>query len=149
LIVKQWLEGPQSGEWILVIDNADNMLDFYPVAPESTESKENDTVSIGHAGIAEFIPWGSKGIIIFTTRDREVARNLAYANVIVKPELDLEQATELFYQHYANAERTSDDTAASQRLLMELQFLPLAIVQVAAYLDSKRSITIPRYLEVF
>ncbi|KAI5788600.1 hypothetical protein FPQ18DRAFT_262130 [Pyronema domesticum] len=150
LIVKQWLEGPQSGEWILVVDNADNKLDFYP-EPTSIESEGTDTVSnvIAYDGIAEFIPGGSKGTIIVTTRDREVARNLANQNVIIKPELRPEQAMELFYQHYSNTESMPDDTAALTRLLMELQYLPLAIVQVAAYLDLNRSITISRYLEIF
>jgi tetratricopeptide (TPR) repeat protein len=143
LIVKEWLEGPHSGEWILVIDNADNKLDFYPET-KSTESKEHD-------GIAEFIPRGSKGTIIVTTRDREVAKHLAIPNqnVIIKPELSPEQAVELFNQYYSNAESTPADTAALPQLLLELQYLPLAIVQVAAYLDLNRSITTSRYLEIF
>ncbi|KAI5788556.1 P-loop containing nucleoside triphosphate hydrolase protein [Pyronema domesticum] len=150
LIVKQWLEGPQSGDWILVLDNADNMLHFYPIAPKSTASKESDTVSIAHDGIAKFIPRGSKGTIIVTTRDREVARNLANQNVIIKPELHPEQAIELFYHHCPNAEDTADDTStALRRLLKELQYLPLAIVQVAAYLDLNRSISTSKYLEMF
>jgi hypothetical protein len=149
LIVKQWLESPQSGDWILVIGNADNMLDFYPKL-KSTESKKSDTVStIAYDGIEEFIPRGSKGTIIVTTRDREVARNLANQNVIIKPELSRDEAIQLFHQYYSDAECTSDDTAALPRLLKELQYLPLAIVQVAAYLDLNRSITTSRYLEIF
>jgi hypothetical protein len=148
LIVKQWLEGPQSGEWILVIDNGDNKLDFYP-EPMSTTSKESDNVSIGHDGIAKFIPRGSKGTVIVTTRDREVAKYLANQNVIIKPELGPEQAIELFYQYYSNSESASNDTPALQHLLLELQHLPLAIVQVAVYLDLNRSITTSRYLEMF
>jgi tetratricopeptide (TPR) repeat protein len=147
-IMKQWLESPQSGDWILVIDNADNMLDFY-LEPKSTESKTSDTFSIAHDGIAKFIPKGSKGTIIVTTRDREVARNLANRNIIIKLGLDPEQAAELFHQHYPNVERTSDNTAASQRLLQEIEYLPLAIVQVAAYLDLNRSVTMSKYLEMY
>ena len=29
-LVKDWLQGPKSGKWILVLDNADNKLDFFP-----------------------------------------------------------------------------------------------------------------------
>ncbi|KAI5794173.1 hypothetical protein FPQ18DRAFT_304578 [Pyronema domesticum] len=126
--IKQWLEGPQSREWILVIDNADNKLDFY--LETSTESKDKDTVSIEYDRIAAFIPRGSKGTIIFTTRDREVALNLANQNVIIKPEMGPEQEIELFYQYYSNAERKSEDTAVLQQILIELQYLSLAIVQV-------------------
>jgi hypothetical protein len=148
LIVKEWLEGPQSAsDWILVIDNADNMLDFYPGPKSSTESKRSDTFSIAHDGIAKFMPQGSKGTIIVTTRDREVARNLA--NQKTKRELNPEQAIELFHQQYPNVERTSDETTASQRLLIEFQYLPLAIVQVAAYWDLNRSIMTSKYLDIF
>jgi hypothetical protein len=149
--VKQWLESPQSGDWILVIDNVDNMLDFYPIAPKSPESKESNHVSIAHDRVAKFIPRGLKGTIIVTTRDREVALDVANRdqNFISKPELGLEQAIELFNQYYSNAESTPNDTAALLWLLSELQYLPLAIVQVAAYLNLNRSMTTSRYLEMF
>ncbi|KAI5816870.1 hypothetical protein BZA77DRAFT_246013 [Pyronema omphalodes] len=155
LIVKKWLESPESGDWILVLDNADNMLDFYPTAsnnPESKErgSKERENGSIAHGGIAKFVPRGPKGTIIVTTRDREVARHLANQNVIFKPELSPEQAMELFYHHYPKPEDASDDTNTSLgRLLKELQYLPLAITQVAAYLDLNRSISTSDYLKMF
>ncbi|KAI5816476.1 P-loop containing nucleoside triphosphate hydrolase protein [Pyronema omphalodes] len=150
VIVRQWLESPQSGDWILVLDNADNMLDFYPTSPNSTASKQNDKVSIAQDGIAKFIPRGCKGTIIITTRDREVARNLANQNVINKPEPNPEQAVELFYHHYRKEANAADDNSTALRLLLEeLQYLPLAIVQVAAYLDLNRSISISQYSKLF
>jgi hypothetical protein len=110
-IVKQWLESPQSGEWILVIDNGDNKLDFYP-EPRSTqgEPKESDNAAIAHDGIAKCIPRCSKGTVIITTGDREVAKYLANQNVIIKSELSPEQVVELFYQYCSNTESTPDDT---------------------------------------
>jgi hypothetical protein len=62
-----------------------------------------------------------------------------------------EQAIELLYQYYSNAESTADadDTAALPQLLLEVQHLLLAIVQVAVYLDLNHSITTSRYLEMF
>ncbi|KAI5820734.1 P-loop containing nucleoside triphosphate hydrolase protein [Pyronema omphalodes] len=149
-IVKQWLESPESGEWILVLDNADNMLDFYPTALESTASDESNTVSAAHDGIAKFIPRGSKGTIIVTTRDLEVARNIASRNVIIKQEMTPEQAMELFDHHYPNAEEAADDSRTSlQRLLEVLQYLPLTIVQAAVYLDLNRTFSISEYIKIF
>ncbi|KAI5820728.1 hypothetical protein BZA77DRAFT_384421 [Pyronema omphalodes] len=149
-IVKQWLESPESGEWILVLDNADNILDFYPKTAESTSSEQSNTIAISQAGIAKFIPRGSKGTIIVTTRDREVARSIAGPNVITKSKLHPEQALELFYHHCPNTEDTADDTSSTlQRLLEVLQYLPLAIVQAAAYLDLNRSVSIAKYIKIF
>ncbi|KAI5816874.1 hypothetical protein BZA77DRAFT_343890 [Pyronema omphalodes] len=105
-IVKKWLESPESGDWILVLDNADNMLDFYPTASNNAASKERENGSIAHGGIAEFVPRGPKD--------------------------------------------APDDTNTSlRRLLKELQYLPLAITQVAAYLDLNRSISTSDYLKMF
>ncbi|KAI5812135.1 hypothetical protein BZA77DRAFT_253696 [Pyronema omphalodes] len=148
LLVKAWLESPNSGDWILIIDNADNKLNFYPET-KHTETQNTESNDI-HTGIAEFIPRGSKGTIILTTRDREVAKCLSIPDhhIIQKPEFSSEEAVKLFCQHYSNPDDTAD-TAALSQLLQELQYLPLAIVQVAVYLDSNRSITINRYLELF
>ncbi|KAI5816684.1 hypothetical protein BZA77DRAFT_246297 [Pyronema omphalodes] len=149
-IVKQWLESPESGEWILVLDNADNMLDFYPKTAESTSSEQSNTTAISQAGIAKFIPRGSKGTIIVTTRDREVARSITSRNVIIKPELNPEQAMELFHHHCPNIEDAAEDTSSTlQRLLQVLQYLPLAIVQAAVYLDLNRSVSISEYIKIF
>ncbi|KAI5815631.1 P-loop containing nucleoside triphosphate hydrolase protein [Pyronema omphalodes] len=149
-IVRRWLESPESGDWILVLDNADNMSDFYPTASENTSPGDSDSTSIAHGGIANFIPRGSKGTIIVTTRDREVALNLANQNVILKSDLNPEQAMELFYHHYPEEENAAEDNnTALHRLLAELQYLPLAIVQVAAYLNRNRSISPSQYLEMF
>ncbi|KAI5816978.1 P-loop containing nucleoside triphosphate hydrolase protein [Pyronema omphalodes] len=150
LLVKKWLENPQSGDWILVLDNADNMLAFYPTASNSTSPGDSDTTSIVHGGIAQFIPRGPTGTIIVTTRDREVARNLANQNVIFKAEPSPEEAMELFYHNHPKAGNAADENnTALSRLLSELQYLPLAIVQAAAYLDLNRSISPSDYLKMF
>ncbi|KAI5820705.1 P-loop containing nucleoside triphosphate hydrolase protein [Pyronema omphalodes] len=140
LLVKRWQESLESGDWILILDNADDILDFYPTVSKSTT----------HDGSAKFTARGSKGTIIVTTKDREVARNFANQNAIIEPELSPEQAMELFY-HLCPDTADSDDSVndiskALQRLLKELQHLPLAIVQVAAYLDLTRSVSVSEYL---
>jgi len=53
LSVRRWFESPNSGSWILVVDNADNEADF-----------------IGNnSPIAEFIPQGINGTLIFLQLD--------------------------------------------------------------------------------
>ncbi|PWW76801.1 TPR-like protein, partial [Tuber magnatum] len=54
--VREWLESPDSGDWILVLDNADN--------------EENFKVNKG--AISKFVPQGPKGTVVFTTRSRQV-----------------------------------------------------------------------------
>ena len=119
-IVKDWLESPRSGDWILVLDNADNKDDFFP--------EENSTTN----GLAQFIPRGGKGTIIVTTRDFRLADQLADSNTICKDMMEAAQAVQLFALHYPK--ETQYEQGPILQLLGALQHLPLAIVQVAAYL---------------
>src|SRR5688572_14641792 len=83
--VKEWFESPASGDWILVLDNADNVLDFYPQNPVISRTGEDHSGS----GLAKFVPQGSKGTVLVTTRDRSVAVKLA-DKILLKNEMDPE-----------------------------------------------------------
>ncbi|KAI5810565.1 hypothetical protein BZA77DRAFT_254642 [Pyronema omphalodes] len=137
-IVKRWLEAKESGDWILVLDNADNKTDFFP-------GRTGDN----SPGLARYIPKCAKGTIIITTRDYEVARQLASSgDVLTKEEMSFDDAIALFQRNYpcgAPYENTDCD-----KLLHELQYLPLAITQVASYLEMNREIITPtQYLAKF
>ena len=134
-IVKDWFESPKSGNWILVLDNADNKADFF--AEESSTSN----------GLAQFIPRGGQGTVIMTTRDHVLADKLADSNVLFKDMMDEAQAEQLFIQHYPAAIHHKRELI--NRLLRALQCLPLAIVQVAAYLRRNMACSLEDYIEHF
>lgn len=48
-MVKRWLEGLESGDWILVLDNSDNYCDFFPDG-----NARHDAISID--GLHAYIP---------------------------------------------------------------------------------------------
>jgi hypothetical protein len=101
-MVKGWLEGPDSGNWVPVLDNADNKLDFYPeCADQNDESHDKTSV-----GISAYIPRGRTGIVAITTRDMDVAYQLADVNVISKKEMDVQEAEALFRKNYPRNERS-------------------------------------------
>ncbi|KAF8540105.1 hypothetical protein BDD12DRAFT_804784, partial [Trichophaea hybrida] len=79
-IVKNWLERPDSGDWILVLDNADDKLVLYPEFSLDIQSSIDE--SLEKDGLAQYIPRGSKGTVIVTTRDHDVADLLASTNTI-------------------------------------------------------------------
>ena len=62
-IVKGWFESPKSGDWMLVLDNADNNTDFFA---EKISAPDR---------LAQFIPRGGHGTVIVTTGDLELADN--------------------------------------------------------------------------
>jgi hypothetical protein len=91
-VVKNWLESLQRGDdWVVVLDNAGIILDFFPGSDEEA------------VGLAQFIPHGSKGAVIATTRDHEVAVQLADMNTLSKGVMSLGDADELFRACYPMA----------------------------------------------
>ena len=134
-IVKDWFESPKSGDWILVLDNADNKDDFFPEK------------NIATSGLAQFIPRAGQGIVIVTTRDFRLADQLADSNTIRKNMMEEAQAVQLFTRHYPEA--TLHKHEPTVELLSKLQHLPLAIVQVAAYLRQNTACSLADYIELF
>jgi hypothetical protein len=125
--VKQWLESEASGNWILVLDNADNKLHFFPNS-EGCESP----------GLVRYIPRAPKGVVVVTTRDFEVATQLVDpVGVLMKEAMELNDAEVLFKSHHPSGAPHNSECI---NLLRELQCLPLAITQVASYLEMNRQI---------
>jgi len=118
LEVKRWFEGPNSGAWILVIDNADNEADF----------ATNDSP------IAKFIPQPIDGTLIFTTRSLHVAEPQCPTRIEVG-KMGEEEARELFSKRFDGwdslEDKEKDDVAA---ILSSVRHLPLAVVGSAAYM---------------
>ncbi|KAF8241451.1 hypothetical protein K440DRAFT_642735 [Wilcoxina mikolae CBS 423.85] len=140
-IVKNWLERPESGDWVIMLDNADNKLDFFPEGGVSVHE------SMACKGLAQFIPQGSNGTVIVTTRDREVADQLACMNVLSREAMNVGDEMQLFKQHYPRA--TEYDDGSVLQLLKALQYLPLEIVQVAAFLCINTLFSLSEYLKLF
>ncbi|KAG0641803.1 P-loop containing nucleoside triphosphate hydrolase protein [Tuber brumale] len=131
--VKKWFESPSSGEWILVVDNADNESDFY-----------NNS-----SPIAKYIPQGSKGALIITTRSRLVASRLGChgGSAIEVKGMNSNEAMKLFLSRYEVPNRQEEKWAAKD-ILRSLHNLPLAVVGAAAYMTETS--TMPsEYLDMF
>ncbi|RPB00730.1 hypothetical protein L873DRAFT_1804862, partial [Choiromyces venosus 120613-1] len=106
--MKAWFEGPHSGDWILVIDNADNDDDFV----------SNDSP------ITKFIPQRSKGTVIFTTRSLKVASRRE-CTVIEVEEMMREEALELFSKCFRNWDSLEDEERKVVLMILDsLDYLP-------------------------
>jgi hypothetical protein len=124
--IKKWLGNPQSGDWILILDNADDKLDIFP-----EPNKDSGEVV---EGLVKHIPHLRTGIaIVFTTRDYEVGYQLANRNIIRKEKMEFGDAVSLFKNHHPSASplTTDDMYDLLRRLFDEMEYLPLGIIQVA------------------
>ena len=135
-LVQDHLSKESAGQWLLVFDNADDINMW--IAEAGSEP--------GSGRLIEYLPRSEQGYIMFTSRDRKAAVKLAHQNIVEVPEMDEDVATQLLQKCLINPGlvNSGSDTKA---LLEELTYLPLAIVQAAAYIN-ENGITFADYLSL-
>jgi len=133
-LVQDHLGKESAGKWLLVFDNADD-IDMWIGKSEQGSSR-----------LIEYLPKSKRGSIIFTTRDRKTAVKLAHQNIVEVGEMNETVATELLQKCLFNKDLVNNrlDTTT---LLNELTYLPLAIVQAAAYI-SENGLALADYLSL-
>jgi tetratricopeptide (TPR) repeat protein len=143
-LVQEYLSKDKAGQWLLMFDNADDM-DMWIAKLGSGQESELES-SQGSCCLIDYLPKSKQGCIIFTTRDRRTAVKLAQPNIIEVPEMNTEAATELLKKCLASPDLVEKQHDATT-LLTELTYLPLAIVQAAAYIN-ENGIALADYLSL-
>lgn len=133
-LVQDRLNQETAGRWLLIFDNADDI--------EMWIKKDGD--GNGSPALKQYLPRSSQGRTIFTTRSRKVAVKLAQENMIEISKMDERTASLLLSKSFF-IQDLSTSHQDSLELLQQLTFLPLAIVQAAAYIN-ENSITFSHYL---
>ncbi len=130
-LVKDWLEGEESGRWLLVIDNADNMEMLY--GPQSSD-------------LASYFPRSNNGSILMTTRYRKVGIKFATAkNTISIPVLSPDESHQFLESRLGHEVREDNNR---RELAEELGNIPLALVQAASFI-TENQISAERYLQLY
>ena len=131
LEVKQWFEDPHNGNWILVIDNADNEADFFA----------------DNGPITKFIPKGINGTLIFTTRSQQVASQ-QNCEMIEVGKMGEKEALELFSKHHSGWTSLKDKEQEDVRKILNLvDHLPLAVIGSVTHMTETRTLP-PDYLTI-
>jgi tetratricopeptide (TPR) repeat protein len=131
-LVQQRLSEESAGEWMLIFDNADD-TDMWLRNADKTRPCLKD-----------YLPNSKLGCILFTTRSRKTAFELAGHSLVEVPEMDKPVAARLLQLSLPNREVAENDPAMLQ-VLRRLTCLPLAIMQAAAYMD-KNDASFSEYL---
>ena len=131
--VRRHLSSETIGKWLLVIDNADDAKLLFG-RPDKLE------------GISKYLPRSEGGLTLFTTRSQEVAVSVAKADVVDLENMNLKEAKELWERSLIRKGLLYDE-ALTTKLLHELNYIPLAITQAAAYINIMK-LPIAEYLEL-
>jgi hypothetical protein len=137
-LVQEHLSKGNAGKWLLVFDNADD-IDMWIAKPGSGSGSAQ-----GSGGLIDYLPRSKQGSIVFTTRDRKTAVKLAQENIVEVQEMNEELSVLLLQKCLGNPDLVKNRQDAIA-LLTELTYLPLAIVQAAAYIN-ENGITLAEYL---
>lgn len=120
--VKRWFTTNEG--WLLILDNADD-------------------VSL----LSEFIPQGFKGSILLTSR-AQVFDSVGILNPIELDSLTPEEAKDFLVRRTGLTDLDKNESEAAEQLAAELDYLPLALEQAAAYIKQLKG-SFPDYLNSY
>ncbi|KAI0407259.1 P-loop containing nucleoside triphosphate hydrolase protein [Xylaria palmicola] len=136
-LVYRWLSNENNGQWLMVLDSADDSSVF------------DTTLNEGQASpLLAYLPQSENGSILITTRDRNVGFKLTggWENVTEVGAMTHEDGLALLEKKIG----PDIDDAHAIELVKVLECMPLAISQAAAYIHQMDELmSIARYLHIF
>jgi tetratricopeptide (TPR) repeat protein len=135
-LVTDALSSGSLGDWLMIVDNADD-------ARVLLETTDNNAIS---TRLSDYFPHSSNGTILFTTRSRKVAGDLTPSSVLELNDMSKAEARQLLARRLTK-QALLDETAVDE-LLGILTYLPLAIVQAAAFINNN-DISVSGYISLF
>ena len=137
-LVDKWLRDEKNGKWALVLDNADEATVLFETHATGQKAQDGGIRSGLTQSLLAYLPQSRNGSILITSRTKSVALRLAEERDIIPVEpMDDTHALALLEKKLGE-QMDRDDTA---ELAAALEFMPLAIVQAAAYIRQR----VPRY----
>jgi len=139
-LVQEHLAKQSTGRWLLVFDNADDMDMWIGKPGPGLQAKQGPLL------LVDYIPKSRQGAVLFTTRNRKIAVNLAQQNVVDVPAMGEDAAAKLLEKCLVKPD-LAKDRRNIDALLSQLTCLPLAIVQASAYIN-QNAISLAVYLSL-
>ncbi|KAJ4301871.1 hypothetical protein N0V90_003967 [Kalmusia sp. IMI 367209] len=118
-LIQRYLSQQSAGQWLLILDNVDN-------------------VDIWKSQLKDYLPRSQTGCIVCTTRNRKIAIEMPASTMYQVPEMNVETAMEMLGKLLPGQD-ISHGNQDAQNLLEQLAFIPLAIVQAAAYIKKNET----------
>jgi hypothetical protein len=148
-LVHDWLCDERKGKWALILDNVDEA--GFLVEARRTGQDAQTEESRNTRSLVLYLPQCPHGSILITTRSIDEALNLVeQRDLITIDPMSSEDALKLFETKLRGNDNGSDNANIALELLVALEFMPLAIVQAAAYISRRKSrYSVREYLQSF
>jgi len=137
-LVCQWLSDKRNGQWLMIIDNADED-DVFFASDAMAKNKP----------LEGFLPQTPNGTILITSRNMATAVNLVgtHGTIVRVEPMNEEEALALLRTRVPFDDA---DNESAKALVQTLEYVPLAIIHAAAYIKTRAPITtISSYLKLF
>ena len=146
-LVHDWLRDGKSGQWLLILDNIDNTDLLSAVEDAGQRGQGTGVDGERRQPMSAYLPQSQNGSILVTSRSQAVALKLVEEKDIVAVQpMAPSHALALFEKKLGPLGQGDNiaDLAAS------LEFMPLAIVQAAAYISQRAPrCSVQQYLKDF
>jgi hypothetical protein len=145
-LVHDWLCQSRQ-RWLLVLDNLDDARFLISDQADGHDQAQTTNVRVIRKPLREYLPRCERGSILVTTRNKEAALKLVEQRDIVSVEpMDKAGGIALFTKKLGQQGDNSDVT----ELTAALEYMPLAIVQAAAYiLQRAPRCSVSKYLDEY
>ncbi|ETN44091.1 uncharacterized protein HMPREF1541_10956 [Cyphellophora europaea CBS 101466] len=135
-LVKEALSMDSRRDWLMIVDNTDD--------PSVLLRRLN--CDLGDVRLHDYLPRSTRGKILFTTRSRKMAGELTPGAILDLHDMSRAEARQLLARRITNPALLNDGKAVDE-LLSLLEYLPLAIVQAAAFMDTN-DVSVSKYVSL-
>ncbi|KAK3687145.1 BCS1 N terminal-domain-containing protein [Podospora appendiculata] len=118
--------------WLLILDNMDNLGAFGVGRTQSGKDQGWD-VEEKHS-LYDFVPRGSAGTVLWTSRDKRIGGSLVGAKRAINVARMTDAEAMALLETVGNREIGEGELDGAAQLLAELDWLPLAVSQAATYM---------------
>lgn len=123
-VVRERLSQEEMGEWLLIVDDADDNNLWVRRTPGDSNSQPR---------LMDYVPQNAKGAVLITTRCRQVAVRIAHKCIIPLDTLGIDDAVQLFNSRLIYPIFEEPETIVE--LARFLTCLPLALIRAADFIN--------------
>lgn len=139
LLVKKWFEEQTKMQWIMIIDNADDIALFFPFQrSDDLDARQQEDK------LARYIPDCNHGSILITTRNKQVGVKFCQGS----PSIEVTKMTDDEAQQLVQSILKTDiSTVDISNLVSKLEHLPLALAQATSFIQ-ENTISVGDYVQL-